>query len=167
MKNMTRILLVLLLLASCVLPVSAASRWIIDGAGLLTEDEITNLDALAANLVNEYQMDIVIVTVDSLGNKSSEQFADDYFDENGYGYGENFSGVLLLLSMEYRDWAISTCGDTIYALTDYGIQELFGSIAGYLADDAYYEAFCQFLFNLEPYLQAHREGAPVDGRPGS
>ena len=125
MKKAIRLVLVLAILLCAALPVNATSYWIVDDAGLLTEDEITVLDAFAARLVNDYGMDVVILTVESLEGKSSEAFADDYFDDNGYGYGENASGVLLLLSMEYRDWAISTSGDCIRIFSDRQLDNIF------------------------------------------
>ena len=42
------------------------------------------------------------------GGKTAEAYADDYYDYNGYGYGENDDGLLLLVSMGEREWAITT-----------------------------------------------------------
>lgn len=136
---------------------------ILDQANLLSQAEREALEEKAEKLTDQYQMDIVILTVDSLGHQSSEAFADDFYDENGYGIGEAQSGVLLLLSMEYRDWAISTCGDCIYALTDYDIQAVFSQIAPYLSEDRYYEAFDAYLSALAPYFDAFSKGTPIDG----
>ena len=69
----------------------------------------------------------------------------------------------IIYSMEYRDWAISTCGDGIYALTDYGIESVFSDMAGELSDGNYYDAFCIYLSSLEGYLKAFQNGSPVDG----
>lgn len=148
----------------CLIPAAAAEMpKIVDDAGLLTQEEIDALEEKAQALTGSYDMDVVIVTVWSLDGKSSEAYADDYFDYNGYGIGEDHSGVLLLLSMEYRDWAISTCGETIYALTDYDIESVFSEIAGYLSEDEYYEAFNAYLDALEPYFQSYMDGDPIDG----
>lgn len=142
---------------------SASGEKIVDRAGLLTPEEALVLEEKAQALADAYRIDVVIVTVWSLDGKSSEAYADDFFDGNGYGYGQDNSGVLLLLSMEYRDWAISTCGDGIYALTDYGIESVFSQIAGSLSEDAYFEAFNTYLDALEPYFRAYAEGDPIDG----
>lgn len=165
MKRVLAVAICLFLLISTPLSVYASLPRIIDGAHLLTDTEITDLEQRAAELVNKYGMDVVIVTVDSLGSKSSETFADDYYDDNGYGIGSNYSGVLLLLSMEYRDWAISTCGDAIYAVTDYSVQNLFSQISGYLSKDQYYLAFCAYLDALASLLESYVNDRPVDGPP--
>lgn len=165
MKRLILFLMCVLLIACAPLAVSASAPKIVDNAGLLTEQEIADLEDRAQQLAQRYKMDVVIVTVNSLEEKSSEQYADDCFDFNGYGIGDDFSGVLLLLSLEYRDWAISTCGETIYALTDYAIQNVFSQISGYLSQNQYYLAFSTYLDALEPYFKAYTDGSPIDGTP--
>ena len=163
MKRLILPLLCLLLFISLTTPVAASLPHVVDHADLLSAQEEAYLEAKASQLVENYQMDVVILTVDSLEHQSSEAYADDYYDQNGYGIGYDGSGVLLLLSMEYRDWAISTCGDAIYALTDYGIQSIFFDIASYLSQDLYFEAFDVYLDTLETYYSAYNMGAPIDG----
>ena len=41
-------------------------------------------------------MDAVIVTSNNLNGKSQQDYADDYFDYNGYGVGKEKSGLLSL-----------------------------------------------------------------------
>lgn len=148
----------------CLAPtVDAAASKIVDDAGLLSQEQAAALEEKAQTLAGTYQMDVVIVTVWSLDGKTSEEYADDFFDYNGYGIGNDQSGVLLLLAMEYRDWAISTCGEAIYALTDFGIEAVFSEIAGYLSSNEYYDAFDTYLDALEPYFQAYADGEPIDG----
>lgn len=165
MKRFMLILLCALLVLTTPLSALAAAPKIVDEAGVLSNDELLDLQQRADELVNQYGIDVVIVTVDSLNGKTSESYADDYFDENGYGIGPSHSGVLLLISMEYRDWAISTCGDGIYAITDYSIQNLFSQMAGHLSQDNFYLAFCVFLDSLQPVFEAFLKGDPIDGLP--
>ena len=115
----------LLLLSIFILPAIAADAGtpdkVVDGAGLLTEAEEDALRSRIAEVVSRYQCDLVIVTAASTHGKTPRAFADDYFDENGYGIGASRSGVLLLVSMEERDWYISTGGTAIRAFTEYGL----------------------------------------------
>lgn len=166
MKRILSTVLILLQLLALSAFANAAAPRIVDSAGLLDDSEIAILETRAQQLVETYEMDVVIVTTESLEQTSSEAFADDYYDDNGYGIGSEGSGVLLLLSMEYRDWAISTCGEGIYALTDYGIQNLFASISDDLSRGAYFEAFSSYLDSLEIYYESYRSGHPLDGTPG-
>ena len=166
MKRVLLFLICLVLLFGASVPAFAAGQKIVDQAGLLTETEKNKLETIAQQLSDQYEIDIVIVTVYRLNGKSSESYADDYYDQNGYGLGNDHSGVLLLLSMEYRDWAISTCGEGILAFTDYGIQQVFSGISGYLSQNQYYSAFCAYLKALAPYLEAYRNGEVIDGNIG-
>lgn len=160
MKKMTSLLLAVLLLSVLVLSVSANSvSYIADDAGLLYSDEIAALEEKAANLSATYGIDAVILTIDSLGGVSAQDYADDYYDHNGYGE----DGVLFLLAMEEREWYISTSGTVIYALTDYGIQQLGEGVLPYLSSGSWYEGFTFFLDRLPYYLDAYVSGTPVDG----
>ncbi len=135
-----------------------------DHAGIFSREEAELLEEKARSLGAQYETHVVIVTVDTLGGKSAESYADDYFDQNGYGYGHEMSGILFLLAMEEREWYISTCGETIYAVTDYGVQQL-GNAAldGGLSIGDYYGAFCCYLDTLESYLSAAKAETPIDG----
>lgn len=163
MKRLLILILCLLLVCGMIPFSSAASPKVIDNAGLLTDSQRQKLEQKAQQIADEYDMDVVIVTVWSLNGKTAEAYADDYFDYNGYGIGRDFSGTLFLLSMEYRDWAISTSGDSIYALTDYGIELLFESCKDYLSDDNYYRAFDVYLDQLDGFYRAYEDGNPIDG----
>ena len=77
-----------------------AIPYIADKAGLLTPEEITSLEEKAAELASEYNMDPVILTVDSLYGSSAQDYADDYYDSHGY----REDGVLFLLAMAEREW---------------------------------------------------------------
>ncbi len=167
MRKKWFILPCLLLLVALILPVSAqGAPKVIDEAELFTAAQAQNLERRAQQLCNTYELDVVLVTKASVDGASVEAFADDYFDYNGYGVGNDASGVLFLLVMDTREWAISTCGECIYALTDYGQQEIFSDMAGFLSDGDYYQAFDRYLQNLDTYFAAYRDGEPIDGQPG-
>lgn len=164
-KRTISIILCLMLLSVLVLNVSAESNlpMVTDSAGLLSGEERIELEEKAQDLRAEYDMDVVILTVDSLGGKSAQDYADDYYDDNGYGYGENYSGILFLLAMEEREWYISTCGDAIYAVTDYGVEQLGETVVPFLSTGLYYEAFTTYLVLLPDYFDAYQDGRPIDG----
>lgn len=162
-RLITAFLLLTLLLTLIPTAIAAQPPKIVDSAGLLSQSEVADLESKAESLADTYEMDVVIVTVNSLGGKSAEAYADDYFDYNGYGIGEDCSGILLLLAMDTREWAMSTCGETIYAVTDYGIQSIFSQIATSLSRDLYYDAFAKYLTELDIYFQAYQAKDPIDG----
>ena len=165
MKKLISILLVFLLLASlCVCAAAARSDTplVVDNAGVLTSDEITVLTEKAQSLQDTYDMDVVILVVTDLDGKSAQDYADDYYDYNGYGVGDDYSGMLLLIATESRDWWISTCGEAIYVLTDFGIESIFSDFSGYLSVNDYYHAFETYLDCLPEYFNAYYAGNPID-----
>ncbi len=160
LKKLTSLLLTLLLLNGLPLRVCAqANNFIVDDAGLLYADEAADLEQKAASLSESYGIDIIILTVDSLGGARAQDYADNFYDTQGYGD----DGLLFLLAMEEREWYISTCGTVIYVLTDYGIQQLGEGILPYLSAGYWYGGFCAFLESLPYYLDAYASGDPVDG----
>ena len=87
------ICLIILMLSPAAL---AASDAIVDEADLLTQEQEDDLAGLALSIRNTYNMDVVVVVVSSLDGKTSQEYADDYYDYNGYGIGDDYSGVLFL-----------------------------------------------------------------------
>lgn len=149
MRKTVRFLLCLVLCFSLSQQVCAAELpLVIDGAGLLTETEESSLETAARTLAELYQMDIVILTVDTLSGSPAYRYADDYYDQNGYAN----DGILFLLSMQEREWYISTCGKAISALSGHEMDLLSEEIIPYLSGGMYYDAFSQYLASLPGYM---------------
>lgn len=161
MKKLTAVFLTLLLSLCLILPTHAseASPWVIDGAQLLTDDQEQALTEEIQSLRADWSMDVVILTVNTLDGQTPQNYADTYYDSHGYAP----DGLLFLLSMEERDWYLSTTGAAIYALTDYGIQQVGDLVVPYLSDGDYAGGFEALLWALPTYFAAYQDGAPVDG----
>lgn len=159
-KKITVLLICVLLLSALVLPISAQTgAYVTDDAGLLLPEEVASLEEKAAALSADYGIDAVILTVDSLEGQSAQNYADNYYDNHGYGD----DGVLFLLAMGEREWYISTSGSVIYALTDYGIQQVGEQVVACFAEGYWYTGLYEFLDQLPYYLDAYESGAPIDG----
>ncbi len=92
---------------------------LVDNANLLSPAEFTDVTALLQQVSDETGCDVVVLTEPTLELKSEVAYADDFYDQNGYGRGESGEdGVLLLVSMEERIWYVSTCGKCIQ-MVDY------------------------------------------------
>ena len=143
-----------------------------DAANVLEPDEAEALSKRLKEIGSEYQCDVIVATVPRLGLKTAEEYADDFFDYNGYGYGAvpdangttvNGDGILLLISTEARDFAVSTSGYGITAFTDYGIQEyLEPKFLSYLGSNDYAGGFDAYADGCETLLKMAREGMPYD-----
>ncbi|MBR4905714.1 MAG: TPM domain-containing protein [Clostridia bacterium] len=147
---------------------------LVDKERLVSDSQAETLSKRLKEIGSAYKCDVVIVTVPTLGSKTAEEYADDYFDYNGYGYGAtpnaqgttvDGDGILLLLSMEARDYWISTSGYGITAFTDYGIQMyLKDQFLPYLQRDDYAGGFDAFADACEYLLKTARAGVPYDYR---
>ena len=161
MKKALSVFVTALLIICLVFPAAANEYPLIaDMEELLTAEEVSALSEIAMSLKQDYNVHVMIVTVPSFLGKSAQDFADDYYDE----FSDSEDGVLFLLSMGQREWYISTAGTMIYALTDYGIQQIGEETIGYIGQGDYYGGFQYFLDALPYYLDAYENGAPVDGQ---
>ena len=105
MKRRTVFLLILCLALTLTVPASADSSFVFDGAGLLSEDEIGTLNEAAQTVADEYGCGVYIMTVLSCEGDVFN-FAQEFFISNGLGIGDDAEGIMLLLSMAERDYAI-------------------------------------------------------------
>jgi len=126
----------------------------IDASGYLSAEEAEAVNARCVEIADKYGVDVVIDIVDTCGNYTHMEYADDTFDYEGYGYGENRDGVLLLVCMnpECRGMWISTRGVAIdyYWLEDIDI--LMGYITEPLRNADYFGAFNTYLDVTDRFL---------------
>ena len=119
----------------------AAGSFVSDQAALLTEGEITALNERASMVLDRYGIAVMIATVDSLYGKDLVDSADLLLESSGVQ-----NGILLLLAMEDRDYAISTMGsDAIWYFNDDNIRRIEDGFLPYLYDNEYAEGFEAFV----------------------
>ena len=136
--------------------------YVTDAAELLTENQRAELNRRAAALTEKYGLAVRILTVPSIGNYNIEDFAEAAFDQYGLGYGADGSMVMLLLSMEYRDYDIMAHGYGNYAFTDYGKDKLADRFLPKLGNNDWYGGFTAYLDGCEEFLEKAAQGEPVD-----
>ncbi len=133
---------------------------LVDEAGLLDQEDFEKVTQDLDEVSEKWQFDVVVVTVNSLDGKTAEAYADDYFDYNGYGYGENKDGILFLVAMDDREWHMSTTGYGITVFTDDGLDYMSDEIVSYLSDEEYKKAFEEYASYCDKYLKAAQNGEP-------
>lgn len=167
-RRMTLVLAVLLVLMGTVLvsadtiPDERLLPRLVDEAELLTEEEESELLASLDEISERQQCDVAVAAVNSLEGKTATAYADDFFDYNGYGYGKERDGILLLISMQDRDRAISTHGYGITAFTDAALEYMADEILFYLSDDMYIEAFEEYAALCDDFITQAKTGEPYD-----
>lgn len=163
MKRIISILFVMMFFYLPAVTVCAEEpKRLVDMADLLTDSEEAELLQELNEISVRQQFDIVVVTTPSLDGKSAMEYADDFYDYNGYGMGENYDGALLLVDMNSRQWWISTAGYGITALTDAGIDYIADEFLPYLGDGEYYKAFSKYAGLCDDFVTQAREGEAYD-----
>lgn len=156
-KIISRIVIIFMTIFICVqlgTKVNAQLKRVVDNAALFSSDEIASLESKIQNISSKYEMDIVIVTTDDVNGKSSRDFADDFFDYEGYGLGVEKSGILMLINMEDREVYLSTAGKGENYFTDNRIESILDDVYYHLSDGDYFEGAEAFLSRTEGFLES-------------
>ena len=179
-KKITGIVLMLMLAFFLWIPSFAADitpeetgaemRYVIDTYGLLSFDEWYALENRAANISELYSCGVYIVTVDDYNNYGYGNVYDVttkiYHSDNGFGVGDERDGIMLLLSMDGRDYALFVYGDKAeYAFSDYGLEQLEDAFLGDLGRNDWYGGFSGYIRECDRYLACAQEGRPVRTNP--
>lgn len=135
---------------------------LVDDAGLLSEEEADGLETKLEEISKKQECEVAVVTVNSLEGKSVTDYTDDFYDNNGYGYGNDDSGIMLLVAMEDREWHISTYGYGITAFTDAGLEYIEEKFKPSLSDGEYADAFSEYADLCDAFLTQAKTGKPYD-----
>ncbi len=164
MKRFTFVLFVFLLFAATALPClgeEAADR-VIDNASLLSTAEEAALNERLAEISLRQQVDIAVATTEGIGDLTVAEYSDNLYEALGFGFGESHDGLILVISMENRDWYISTEGYGIKAFTDAGIEYIGDQITPELSAGNYASAFNSFATLCDKFITQAKEGEPFD-----
>jgi uncharacterized protein len=131
---------------------------IVDNAGLLSPSQKNELSGLMDSIAAAYNFDLIIVTETRIGDISPMKYADDFFDYNGYGLGNNRDGCIFLRVMGNRDYWFSTSGRGINILNLYAFYKLESDTGKYLGQDNYYAAFRAFILAWDEFLELDAKG---------
>lgn len=166
-KKIKLLLLPLIAAIFMVLPVCAEDantyNRVVDQADLLTDQEEQSLDAKLKEISERQQVDVAVITVDSIPEGYSVRgYADTVYEDSGYGFGSNKDGLMLLISMEDHDWYITTMGYGITAFTDAGIQYIGDQITPDLANKSYAGAFNTYAELCDDFITQAKSGKSYD-----
>jgi len=150
MRRCFVLIAMLVMMNSMVAFAESESPFIDDGANVLSSSEISELTAKIEKVLKDtFAIDnLVIVTRNGI-DQSPEDFAADYYDQNGYSE----DGILLLLDLEERDWYISTSGRAISRFSDDTLDLMGTRMLSYLKDERYDSAFSIFIDDVAYCLE--------------
>ena len=131
-----------------------------DYAQVLTPEEERNLKRSIDLYIANHNMDMAIVTVKYHEKTNTMNYADDFYDYNGFGIGSNYDGVIFVLDFTFwqnGDLWMSTTGKAIDIYTDYRIDNILDSVVA-KKNRGYYEMFNTFIEKSDYFA---KEGIPV------
>ncbi len=167
MKKYLLALLCAVTLFLSVLPARAdtAASCVVDRAGLLGTQELDELGRRAEDIAQTYRCGLYIVTVEDYWDYGSTPFeaACNLYRDWDLGVGAEKDGLILLLSMDDRDFATATYGPWAQSVfTDDVLHHQEPEFLDDFGDDDWYDGFSDFLSTSEGYLKTVRSGKTVD-----
>ena len=156
-------ILALVLMVTLVCPVQAAFEgYVIDLANEFSDDERVSLTEKAETISEQYGCAVYCAVLDTLDGYEAWEYNQALLEQLELGYGSDQSCVILLVSIEEREYDIMAHGYGNTAFTDYGKEELADSFLPAFSEDQWYEGFEIYLDQCEYYLQQAAEGTSVD-----
>jgi len=125
---------------------------IYDFADLYTDEEEKNLYSEVYDYSQRRNLDLVIVTIND-NFESTEEYADDFYDYNNFGYGPDRDGLLFLVDMENRYVYISATGGAMSLYPDNECDMITEEIYTYFSDQNYYGGTSQMIKTLDTYYE--------------
>ncbi len=147
------------------IPAKAASTsYVEDNYGLLSQEEISQLNEMAAQVSEAHKVGVYIrIYNDFSGFLDIESFAEDAYLREGLGYGDTNDGIMLVLTMEDRSFDIfATKGTAETAFGQLAREEMADRIVyEYLRYDRYFDGFKNYIAIADEDLNYYDAGTPV------
>jgi len=134
----------------------------VDEVGVLTQSEADRLTARLDTVSERHSFDTVVAVVYSLEGRDARRFAADFYERNGYGFGRDLDGAILLISMQRRDFAFVTTGYGLVAFTNAGQEYLERQFLPHLQSDDFYEAFMVYANAVDDFVTRAAAGEPYN-----
>ena len=160
-KLLSMLFVVVLCLSLAVSAFAVSGADIYDEADLLSTQEETQLAEKLSEIGEEFDAQIVVMTVSSTGG-NIDAYIEDKFDSMNMGYGENRDGVLLLVCMDSREYRILSNGYAGVAIDPNDIDAIGDAIVDDLSYGDYGAAFDKFADRCAYYLDGYRNGFPFN-----
>lgn len=135
-------------------PAVDASEKIYDFADLYSDQEESKLYYEVNEFISQYDMDLVVVTIDSNDKATPAAYSDDFYDYNEFGIGSGRDGLLFLIDMDNREIYMSTCGKAIAVYNDYRINTALDAVYTYMSSKDYYSGTSSFISLISNYASS-------------
>ena len=138
---------------------------VFDISGLLTDQQRQELESRAAALSQSHHCGIYFALVDDYtdyAEGSVYEVTYQIYHNMQLGIGDGRNGLIVLLSMAERDYAMFVYGDYAqYAFDKYGQKQLEERFLGYFGEDNWYQGISHYLDACDAFLIWAEDGDPV------
>ena len=108
-----------------------------DGADILSDEEEENLLGQAEEVFSETGFEIRLVTVDDTGGRTTQTFAENYFENMTDDGPAEAAGEVCVIDMDNREYYLATSGEVRYYINDDRLDTLLDNAGEYISDGDY------------------------------
>lgn len=141
------------------------TQHVFDISGLLTDQQRQELESRAAALSQSHHCGIYFALVDDYtdyAEGSVYEVTYQIYHNMQLGIGDGRNGLIVLLSMAERDYAMFVYGDYAqYAFNEFGQEQLEERFLGYFGEDDWYRGISHYLDACDEFLTKAEDGDPV------
>ena len=147
---MKKLLLIIVMLFSLFIHIEASEQAVFDDAGLLTSEEISDLEKAINKLEDAHSIDIVIMTSDQFYYVDDIRvWAADFYDYGGF----RTDGLIFAINMASREYAIVSSGNIQGVFNSGRIDEMLDKLITPMRNGQYYSAGLSFLNDSRHFLE--------------
>lgn len=167
-KRICTMLLALAAALALVLPAAAADFGrVYDEAGLLTEEERSSLESMAETISSAYGVGVYAAAVNDFrdyGDGTVYEVTYQLYHQYELGEGADRDGIIVLLSMDDRDYAMFVYGPKAESVfNSYWQEQLEKEFLSDFGRDDWYGGFYNYISACDRYLERDANGGSGDG----
>ncbi|MEE8807268.1 MAG: TPM domain-containing protein [Lactimicrobium sp.] len=158
MKKLQKILISVLLCLLAVMPVHAEGQtWILDHAGVMSDQTIASLASRIDSIVSNNYVGIYVRLEKDMGDETDiEQYAEDLYQQEDLGVGKARDGILLVMSFDQRDYDLAAYGPRANAIfTDAAKKQIEDAMLAYFKEDQWDDGITAMVDQTETILNEY------------
>lgn len=141
-------------------------NYVFDLRGMLSDGEREQLEARAEDISRRHSCGVYTLFVEDFTayGYGSDPYTTLYqiYHAEGLGVGEDRNGVIIMLSMKERDYAMFIYGEWAeYAFDEYGAEQLEERFLSYFGDNDWNGGVSSYLTACDEFLELAEAGKPV------
>lgn len=144
--------LMLFMLAAATSAFAQTDQHVYDGAGLLSDAEISSLEAYAAETSRENGADFLLLTTNSTDGQAIEDYMGDFFDEWAVANAQE-NAVLLTIDIGGRNFYLAGFGTAKTRLDNQRVEMVLDRITPYMVQGQYTGAFRETIETSDRYMK--------------